>query len=89
MYNLTIHSKYDQNVCQPHDDIVMPETIHKFPKTTMVQVANVNSCTRQGASHHFFPTRSPAGLDQVDHLVACILSALDQLLLISYRRSYV
>jgi len=42
-----LHLKF--NSFQPHDEIVTTETIHKFPKTTKVQVANINSCSRQGA----------------------------------------
>jgi len=44
----------DIEIVQPHDDIITTETIHKFPKTTKVQVANVKSCSRQGASDRFF-----------------------------------
>jgi len=29
-------------------------SVHKLPKTTIAQVANVKSCSRQGALHRFF-----------------------------------
>jgi len=53
-----LHLKF--NSFQPHDEIVTTETIHKFPKTTKAQVANVKSCSQsnpapsRGALHRFF-----------------------------------